>query len=291
VNTYTIRIAIDEGVLYEKIKYPAGEVQMRMTEKQAEQLRDRDVIVVISRGDLMETALLLDMIYSYSHRAPKLVLPYLPYARADRRFTQADCFGLFVYSQMLNTMFCREIYAVDVHSAVTTALTRVKNISVDPIINTIVHGLRDVTVLLPDKGSIGRYSILPGVPVLHCEKNRDQITGKLVGFEVPHIETSRALIVDDICDGGGTFNGIAATINRQQGDSVKLFLYVTHGIFSKGLIELNQNFSQIFCTDAFPLRLLAKVSLEIFPVQALIDATLARKEPEPVFGVSATDKI
>lgn len=117
-----------------------------------------------------------------------------------------------------------------------------------------------MTVLYPDKGAADRY-VLPAeiacntasikVTVLKCEKKRDQATGKFLGFTVPEeFPGGPVLIVDDICDGGGTFTGIADAIAHH---GLDLNLYVTHGIFSKGTEELFKRFSRIFSTNSFSI--------------------------------------
>jgi len=60
-----------------------------------------------------------------------------------------------------------------------------------------------------------------------------------------NVEGYNILIVDDICDGGATFNQ-AAQILKEKG-AVNLYLYVTHGIFIKGLDLLQENFEHIVC--------------------------------------------
>ena len=47
------------------------------------------------------------------------------------------------------------------------------------------------------------------------------------------------LIVDDICDGGGTFIPLAKKLKNAGAKTVTL--YVTHGIFSKGLDPLKEH--------------------------------------------------
>ncbi len=105
-------------------------------------------------------------------------------------------------------------------------------------------------ILLPDEGASTRYPEGFRWPVLQCSKIRDAETGKLSGFEVPSAEEfgkRPILIVDDICDGGGTFLGIAAKIP----ESNPLFLYVSHGIFSKGREALDLAFMKIFTAYAW----------------------------------------
>jgi len=57
------------------------------------------------------------------------------------------------------------------------------------------------------------------------------------------------LIVDDICDGGGTFLGLAKELKSK--NAGKLYLAISHGIFSKGFESLAKDFQKIFTTDSF----------------------------------------
>jgi phosphoribosylpyrophosphate synthetase len=54
------------------------------------------------------------------------------------------------------------------------------------------------------------------------------------------------IIVDDICDGGRTFIEIA----KQLPNTNSLTLVITHGIFSKGLKELEAYFDKIITTNS-----------------------------------------
>lgn len=79
----------------------------------------------------------------------------------------------------------------------------------------------------------------------HCQKKRSVTTGKLEGFEVPDVASAYpAIIIDDICDGGATFLGIA-----KQCGATNLALYVTHGIFSKGHRPLLDCFDHLYTTN------------------------------------------
>src|SRR5690606_20401798 len=76
------------------------------------------------------------------------------------------------------------------------------------------------------------------ITVVKCDKSRDVSTGNISGFEVysDDLQGRDCIIVDDICDGGGTFIGLAQELEKKNAGS--LYLIVTHGIFSKGLKEL-----------------------------------------------------
>jgi ribose-phosphate pyrophosphokinase len=89
------------------------------------------------------------------------------------------------------------------------------------------------------------------VPLLCARKVRDTLTGAILATEIYGDVQGRDLIIlDDICDGGRTFVELAKALRNQgAGD---LYLYVTHGIFSKGLTELKEYFKRVYCY--YPLR-------------------------------------
>ena len=64
------------------------------------------------------------------------------------------------------------------------------------------------------------------------------------------------VIVDDICDGGATFINIAKEVKNQYKNvdkhcQGKIYLIVTHGIFSKGFKELSKYFDGVYCTNSY----------------------------------------
>ncbi len=80
-------------------------------------------------------------------------------------------------------------------------------------------------------------------------KERDVKTGALTNFKTAANDLSNqtCFIVDDICDGGGTFAGTAKMLMEE--GAAKVVLIVTHGIFSKGSeIEF---VDEIYTTDSY----------------------------------------
>jgi ribose-phosphate pyrophosphokinase len=254
-----IRVPESAGTVYERIAYPAGELQVRFLPAAIPTLFGTPRISVLCRDahqHLMELALLsgaLHTLVPWAHTT--LVLPYLPYARADRRFVpEGDCHGLHTFGEMLNQLRYNAVRTLDVHSfRARSHVGNLTNISPRPFISRAIADICDngghPVVLLPDQGA-NRYG-LEGA--LQCTKKRNAATGALSGFEVPDLDGHDALIVDDICDGGGTFVGLAQAIFKQNPDiervpasRPRLYLYVTHGIFSRGLKELLQYFEKIY---------------------------------------------
>jgi ribose-phosphate pyrophosphokinase len=122
------------------------------------------------------------------------------------------------------------------------------------MISRVVAGLGEAALVAPDAGARKRVQTLAkqlgGLPVVFAEKVRDTRTGEIVATSiVGELPNRNLLVVDDICDGGRTFIELAAALKDKQaaqGLDKPLFLYVTHGIFSKGLDVLTPLYKQVF---------------------------------------------
>jgi ribose-phosphate pyrophosphokinase len=89
--------------------------------------------------------------------------------------------------------------------------------------------------------------------IITATKVRDLKTGQILHTEVPVLDQHNDLkyiIVDDICDGGRTFIEIAKAIKASR-PTAKIYLVVTHGIFSAGFEELEKYFERIYTTNSY----------------------------------------
>ena len=185
-----------------------------------------------------------------------LFIPYFPAARQDRVMIPGEPLSVKVYADIINAMQLNKVYVFDAHSEVTPAL--LNNSTVIPNYTFIKEVLNrigeNVKLISPDGGALKKiYKVsefLGGVEVVECSKSRDVKTGKLSGFKVYNddLQGIDCLIVDDICDGGGTFVGLAEELKKK--NAGKLYLAVSHGIFNKGFEVLNC-FDDIFTTNSF----------------------------------------
>lgn len=186
-----------------------------------------------------------------------LFMPYVPNARYDRHMVDGDSFALQVFASMLNLIGFHRVIVADPHSDQTSAL--IKNCVVIPqhvVVLDTLNGDKDFDVLVaPDAGAAKKiYKVAEALvkPVVVMHKTRDVATGNINGVtlldELP--PNANCLIVDDICDGGRTFTEAAKVLRSMGAQSVKLF--VTHGIFSKGVATLLENgIDSIYTTDSF----------------------------------------
>jgi ribose-phosphate pyrophosphokinase len=275
MNVFSLHLnSLHSNAWYKVINYPGGELQVRLNPEMYEPIQDRidqtaDTVKISGRiksaKDYMELALLCNALSCMGCNDVTLLLGYFPYARADRQFTPGDCHGLKTFMSLLSSIRpLTTVVTLDIHSNAyqKIGLPMIINQPAEPfIVNAIQHvairhEVDKVNVLYPDAGARTRYNIGTignncqdiALEVFHCEKKRDPETGKLLGFDVPIIPERPTIIIDDICDGGGTFLGIAKEANLQS----PLALYTTHGIYSNGTeVLFNGGFEYLYTTNSF----------------------------------------
>lgn len=241
--------------------YPAGEPFLKGIPYFCE--NDYDLLVrTADIGVLNEALMFVDAVrWRHGDAKVNLHLPHFPGARQDRLNTEGDMlFTARSVAEMINRRDFQEVWVVDPHSDVVPAL--VDNIRVVSALDCIKqsmghprHGTPDHVsfsgVIAPDGGAEKRalkVATWLGVPLFQAWKTRDIETGKISGFGCEDIPPLRNpyLVVDDLCDGGGTFLGLAGVVD----EGVTLDLYVTHGLFTKGVDSLHGAFDRIFTTDS-----------------------------------------
>lgn len=221
-------------------------------------------------NDLVLLGLWADIIRSRGERTVAYI-PYFPAARADR----GTPLGAKVYADIVNSFNLDEVVIFDPHSPVIVDLiNNVRVVDSTRVIRSTIAG-RALTaadkgyvgVIAPDKGAAERTRQVAHalhLPMFQATKTRNPDTGKLSNFEVEELPTEgRLLVVDDICDGGGTFRGLAAAsgISRE-----RLDLWVSHGVFSGHANELTESFANIWTTDSHPGARREDVGAHVTPI-------------------------
>lgn len=209
-----------------------------------------------SFNDLGLLCLAVDALKRMDAKISNLIIPYFPSARQDRVMVKGEPLSIKVYADIVNSLGFDKVVVLDAHSEVTPALiNNCEAVSNHNFIKQVIEKIgANVKLISPDGGALKKiYKVsefLGGVEVVECSKSRDVKTGNLTGFKVSasDLEGCDCLIVDDICDGGGTFMGLADELKKK--NAGKLYLAVTHGIFSKGFDELGKSFTHIFTTNS-----------------------------------------
>lgn len=212
-----------------------------------------------------------------------LYTPYIVGARSDRKFQEGgNNYIRDVIAPVINSLNFKTVNCIDPHSDVLEAC--IKGFRKESNLKLILYWLSerygnpsfkysyigqdigDFILVSPDAGASKKiYKLAEQIgykgDIITCSKDRDT-DGKLTKTVVPielkyHYAKNEHnpkdfIIIDDICDGGATFINIAKEIQLKYSDiKPKIYLIVTHGIFSKGTTELSQYFDGIYCTNSY----------------------------------------
>lgn len=222
-----------------------------------------------------------------------LVMPFLPSARGDK---DTPC-PAHTNARLAALSGITGLVTIDPHSPVWLDTLRAVNptvsvhvIDMAEVVAAAVDASDYLAVIGPDAGSFRRASAVAArlrmPPVVVADKKRDPATGQLLGYTAPaEIQElpGRYLVVDDICDGGGTF----ALLAQGLGEGFDLDLWVTHGGFTKGTAGLTDNYRTVHTTDSLRSALAAKVTspaggaVKVHPLQRYVISALDAINEEP----------
>jgi ribose-phosphate pyrophosphokinase len=247
----------------EFLSFPGGERHVRLPDVRAvDSLTWELTAPVYTPADTMDLLLVVDALRRMVRPGSRLTLnlPYVSYARQDRVALIGEPLSAKVFCNLINSLEFDLVRVMDPHSDVVSAL--LNNVAVVPVaelLKSTVFKLghefpAEFALVAPDAGARKKVEAasmaLGGVPVVYGGKKRDPKTGALSGFYVEgQVPPDKALlVVDDICDGGYTFIALAAVLRKQT--TMPLYLYVTHGLFTKGIQPLlDAGYRKIYCAN------------------------------------------
>jgi ribose-phosphate pyrophosphokinase len=284
----------------EEREYTGGEFKLRPLQS----VRDRTVFVVQSLAETQAapTALrlvrLLFLIHGLRDAGASrvvAVIPYLAYARKDRRTRSRDPVYTRYVAQQLEAAGASRVMALDVHNA--SSIDNAFRIPVDHLsalpmmaahfVQHLPHG--KWAVVSPDIGGIKRAQLFrellerktqEEVELVFIEKRRE---GEVLsgGAVVGNPEGRVAIVLDDLCASGSTLIK-AATALRAAG-ATSVYATVTHTPLEDGLAALAaaQDIAQVVVTDSVgyapgSASLGAKGKVKILACGELLGCAMAR---------------
>jgi ribose-phosphate pyrophosphokinase len=233
-----------------------------------------DVSCRIRNPEELFKLLMLNEVILANNYVARLHIRYLMGARMDRAIGSTQPFTLKTVCETLNCMLPDSPISVFCpHSDAVSLL--LKNYKQDLNTETLfyVKTFEDIieldkdgfTLVLPDAGAGKRwynnfdsvtsnylnlrssYLYNYNIDIVECSKKRDMQTGKLSSFRVFHEVKKHCVILDDLCDGGRTFIGLAEELRKGGAETVDLV--VCHAIFSHGQ-EL-EGIDKIYTTNSY----------------------------------------
>jgi ribose-phosphate pyrophosphokinase len=195
----------------------------------------------------------------------ELYVPYFIGGRSDRLFGYGGVNYLKqVIAPIINSQGYSKVYVMDPHSDVLEAVINnfVKSTNYKLVkfaleaIDNKDDARERIVLVSPDAGAYKKIFDVAkefGISkIITANKVRDLKTGNIIRTEIPTLDQHNHLkyvIVDDICDGGRTFVELAKVMKESR-PTAKIYLVVTHGIFSVGFELLEQYFDGIFTTNS-----------------------------------------
>jgi len=188
---------------------------------------------------LMELLICIDALRRSSAAEITCIIPYFGYARQDRKASPRQPITAKLVASMIEIAGANRVVTFDLHAAQIQGFFHcpVDDLTTVPMMGQYFRRKNfnpdDIVVVSPDHGGVKRarnMAQILGCPIAIIDKRRPRaneveachIIGDVVGKDV--------IIVDDICDTGGS---LIAAANILKDNQVKnIYVCVTHGLFS-----------------------------------------------------------
>jgi ribose-phosphate pyrophosphokinase len=264
MNTFDLVYPNRSDITFKAIVFPDGQPHIKMDMQKLASFDRKAPLRIFSRlnnaSDLLTALLVKNTLDYLEFGHVELHVSYLLAARMDRVMLDGEPFSLKVVATLLNQANFKKVLIFDPHSEVSTALIDrsyavTNHLFVRDALSdyACTHSGEAPCLVSPDAGALKKIHKLAqflGIEnVVECMKERDVKTGALTNFKAmtEHLQGQTCFIVDDICDGGGTFAGTARMLKEK--GAAKVILIVSHGIFSKGPVI--EHIDGVYTTDSF----------------------------------------
>jgi ribose-phosphate pyrophosphokinase len=260
-------------IKYKKISYPDGQQSITLDEESIDVENIKEITIKTRLNNFLDLEIIICSVKAL--RISGIFVPihlYTPYflgSRSDRAFEiYSPNYLRDIICPIINSLKFDSVTILDPHSDVLEAcLNNFRKVTNEEVVKFALSDIYDhdsnegnnrMILISPDAGASKKiYKIAEQIEykgdIITCSKERDK-HGKLTMVNVPyedeHCRNKDFIIIDDICDGGATFINIAKEL-KHYAPSNKIYLIVTHGIFSKGFEELSNYFDGIYCTNSY----------------------------------------
>ena len=231
-----------------------------------ENVRGGDVFIVQptcppTDAHLMELLVMLDAFRRSSASRITAVIPYYGYGRSDKKdrprvpdLGQARC-------EPDHVAGADRLLTMDLHAAQIQGFF---DIPVDHLYAAPVfidyyqeHSLPNLTVVAPDTGGAERaraYAKRLDAELALCDKRREKANVAEVMNVVGDVRGRSCLIVDDMCDTGGSLTKVARAL--KDAGAERIHACFTHPVLSGRAVELlaESDIEKIIVTNTIPLR-------------------------------------
>jgi ribose-phosphate pyrophosphokinase len=268
-------------------RFSDGEVMVEILEN----VRGRDVFVLQSicsptNDNLMELLVMVDSLKRASAGRVTAAIPYMGYARQDRRPSSARVpISAKVVANMMSSVGVDRVLTMDLHSEQIQGFfdIPVDNIYSGPIMLGDVwkHGYSELVVVSPDVGGVVRARALAKrleADLAIIDKRRPRPNVATVMNIIGEVEKRTCVIVDDLVDTANTLCEAAGALKER--GATRVLAYCTHAVLSGKAVEriANSALDELVVTDTIPLHEDAKSCkrIRVLTIASLLAETMRR---------------
>ncbi len=211
--------------------------------------------------NLMELLLMIDAAKRASAYKVIAVIPYYGYARQDRKDRPRVAIGSKLVANMLTAGGADRVVTMDLHAP---QIQGYFDIPVDHLDSSAIFipyieslNLENLTFAAPDVGSANRIREVATYfecEMVICDKHRKRANEIASMVLIGDVADRDVVLIDDICDTGGTLAKSAGLIKEKGARSVRAFC--THPVLSGKAYENIQNsvLEELVVCDTIPVK-------------------------------------
>jgi ribose-phosphate pyrophosphokinase len=240
-------------------KFSDGETRVEVQDN----VRGRDVFIVQptcspANDNILEALVMVDACRRASAKRITLVCPYFGYARQERKSAPRTPITAKLVADLFTVSGIDRLLVLELH---TSAIQGFFNIPVDhlfakPIFGPYFQGRDNLLVVSPDAGGTERARAMAkyydcGLAIV--DKRRDRPNESDVMNVIGDVKDKDCLIIDDICDTGGSLCKAAEALMEKGAKSVSAA--ITHAVLSGPAIDRISKsvLKELVVTDSIPL--------------------------------------
>ena len=254
-------------------KFSDGEVMVEVNEN----VRGRDIYIMQpicapTNDNLMELLVIADALRRASAATITAVIPYLGYARQDRRSRSSRVpITAKMVANMIASAGIDRVLTVDLHADQIQGFFDIPldNVYGAPVLLGDIwkHKYPNLMVISPDVGGVVRARALAkrldDTDLAIIDKRRPNPNESEVMNIIGYVEGRTCVIIDDLVDTAGTLGNAAGALKNFGAE--KVVAYCTHAVLSGNAVKNieNSELDELVVTDTIPLRSEAKTSKRI----------------------------
>jgi ribose-phosphate pyrophosphokinase len=226
--------------------------------------------------NLMELLLMIDAARRASAYKIIAVMPYYGYSRQDRKDKPRVSIGSKLVANLLVAAGTDRVITMDLHAA---QIQGYFDIPVDHLDSSAVFipyiqslRLENLTFAAPDVGAANRIREIASyfeAEMVICDKHRKRANEIASMMVIGDVEGKDIVLIDDICDTGGTLAKSAALLKEKGARSVRAM--ITHPVLSGNAYEniANSVLEELVVCDTIPINKKLAKKIKVLSVSEL----------------------